>query len=217
MLQPPPAEPASLEDLPSQPIGGKTLYRVWRAGAPVERPEPWWFSSRTGADGGRFDLSTPLGTLSTSTSAAGALLEALQAHLTNLPTEELQVRRSAAIIVPDAAPPTADLCDPAVAGKGVTAAMWAGAERDLTQRWAAALRRDGWWALHAGIHHDPSGQLRAVAVFGATGHTAPTLGGEWTFTAHSLHDDPHVAAELAHYGIQIRSRGELPFTDEIPN
>lgn len=217
MLQPPPTEPTSLGRLPRRTIGGDTLYRVWRLGASVERAAPWWFSSRTGPQGGRFDLPAPLGTLYTSTTRAGALLEALQALLTNLPIEELEVRRSAAIVVPDGTPPAADLCDPSVAGTGVTAAVWAGAERDLTQQWAAAVRRDGWWALHAGVHHDPSGHLRAVAVFGNTGNGAPTIGGAWTFTSTSLHDDPDIGADLAPYGVEIRGRGELPFTDELPN
>ena len=217
MLEPPPTEPASLEDLPPQPFGGETLYRVWRADTTSDRPEPWWFSSHTGPDGGRFDLPAPAGTLYTSTSRAGALLEGLQAQLKGLPVEELEVRRMAAIDVPDAAPPAADLCHPTLAGRGVTAAVWAGAERELTQQWAAAVRRDGWWALHAGVHHDPSGQLRAIAVFGTSGDAAPTLGGAWTFTASTVHDDPTVADELTRYGVEIRSRGELPFSNDVPN
>src|SRR4051812_46508158 len=172
MLQPPPAEPASLERLPGRPLAGETLFRVWRAGRPVDRPDPWWFSSRTGSTGGRFDLAEPAGTLSTSTSRAGALLEALQALLTNLPIEELEVRQLATITCPDKAPAAADLCHRTVAGFGVTAAVWAGADRELTDQWAAAVRRDGWWALHAGVQHDPSGRLRAVAVFGNAGDAA---------------------------------------------
>ncbi len=217
MLQPPPGEPASLEGLPPHSIGGTILHRVWRSGLPVERPEPWWFSSRTGPSGGRFDLPDPLGTMYTSTSRVGALIEAFQAVLTNLPIEELEVRRSADIAVPGDTPPAADLCDPSLAGRGVTSAVWAGAERDLTQQWAAAVRRDGWWSLHAGVHHDPTGALRAIAVFGTAGDAAPTLGGTWAFTDGSLHDDADIADELSLYGVRVRRRGELPFTDEVPN
>jgi hypothetical protein len=213
VLRPPPSEPASLEHLPRHHIGGTELFRVWRSGLPVDRPEPWWFSSRTGASGGRFDLPSPAGTLSTSTRRVGAVLEALQACLTNLPIEELEVRTIATIAVPESAPPAADLCHRSVAGRGVTAGVWAGADRDLTQQWAAAVRRDGWWALHAGVHQDPSGRLRAVAVFGAAGDGAPKLGGTWSYRAATLHDDPSIAAELARLGVAVRGPGELPFTE----
>lgn len=63
----------------------------------------------------------------------GAVLEALAAHLTNLPIDELRVRAMAHVDPPDGAPPSADLTDPALAGLGITAALWAGADRPRTQ------------------------------------------------------------------------------------
>ncbi len=216
MLLPPPPEPQSLGDLASHQISGETLFRVWRAGVPIERPEPWWFSSQAGPTGGRFDLSAPLGTFYTSTSRAGALLEGLQSHLVNLPVEELEVRRMAAITVPEAAPPAADLCDATLAAHGVTAAVWAGADRDLTQSWAAALRRDGWWSIHAGVQHDPSGKSRIVALFGTEGAVPPTLGGSWEFTDGSIHDNSGLIAELANYGVAVRGSADLPFDVDPP-
>ena len=216
MFQPPPEAPASLSNLLSIPMGSTTLYRVWRAEGQTQRDAPWWFSSVLGEAGGRFDLVEPLGTMYTATSRVAALLEALQSTLLSLPFEELQVRRLAIIAVPSAVPPAADLCDGTVAGVGITAAIWAGPNRSLTQSWAAAIRRDGWWSLHAGIQHDPSGQLRAVAVFGSAGSAAPSLGGEWEYLSETIHDDLGVLDELAEFGVHVRQSGELPILDDAP-
>lgn len=74
----------------------------------------------------------------------------------NLPTAELTARRRALIVAPDDAPAAAKLTARVMAGRhGVTAALWAGDDRRLTQRWAAALRRDGWWALYGVTVRDP--------------------------------------------------------------
>ncbi len=213
MLRPPPPEPASLAGFPGCPIGETSLFRLWRARGSSPRPEPWWFSSKLGPAGGRFDLPEPMGTMYTSTSRVGALLEGLQAVLTNLPIEELAVRRLATITPPPGAPDAADLCATTAAGSGVTSAVWAGGDRALTQQWAEAFRRDGWWALHGGAHHDPSATLRVVAVFGAAGKKAPALGGVWSWTDRSVHDDPAVVEELSRWGIAVRGPGELPFVE----
>ena len=139
-LQEPPRDAGSLARLPAHPLRGRKLYRVWRNLLPdgTERASPWRFASLSDAREacGRFDLSAPMGTCYLATRPEAALLEALQMHLTNLPAAELGVRRIAEVRAPDDAPPAAMLTAESVAGDfGITAAIWAGLERRLTQRW----------------------------------------------------------------------------------
>lgn len=144
------------------------------------------------------------------TSAVGAVLEGLQAYLTSLPVEELRSRRLARVNAPDSAPIAARLTSRRLAGAhGVTAALWPGADRPLTQRWAAAFRRDGWWALYGGLQHDPSGRLRSYAVFDHSGDHSPTAGGAWTHELTTPADDVALHQELVTFGITVRAAGDL--------
>jgi hypothetical protein len=219
-LPEPPLAAGSLAAIPAEPLGGRTLHRVWRALAPdgSRRSDPWWFASMPDgpAAGGRFDLPAPMGGCYMATTPVGAVLEALQMTLTNLPRGELALRRRAAITPPDAAPAAARLTARVLAGRhGITAALWAGRDRALTQRWAAALRRDGWWALYSGLAHDPSGRLRSVTLFDHAGAHAPTAGGSWTSTVASLDDDEPLVANLARYGVAVRDPGVLPWIETV--
>jgi hypothetical protein len=187
---------------------------VWRYSGPdgTLRPSPWWFASAPADDpstGGRYDLPAPLGTCYTATSPVGAVLEALQGLLHALPVAELRSRRIARIEAPPEAPPAARLTSQKLAGLGVTAALWAGPDRELTQRWAAAFRRDGWWALYGGLQHDPAGKLRGFALFDHHGAHEPTHDGEWSHTTGPA-DDPEVIEDLARFGVVPREPGELP-------
>lgn len=212
-LADPPAAAGSLADLPTRPLAGSPLFRVWRHRLPDGgvRSLPWWFASRpTDAEaGGRFDLPAPDGTCYLATSLVGAVIEALQTHLTSLPHEELDVRAAVEVDPPAEAPSAADLADPGTAGRGVTAGVWAGTDRLLTQRWAAALRRDGWWAVYGGVHHDPSGSMRAVALFDHAGEHVPTHPGPWGTTTRAL-TDPDVIDQLAEVGVYVRGPANLP-------
>jgi hypothetical protein len=217
-LAEPPQAAGALAALPGQALRGRRLFRLWRFvtvdGA--ERDVPWWFASVPGvaADGGRFDLPAPMGACYTGTRAVAAVLEALQVRLVNLPRAELTVRRLAEIRVPGDAHAAAKVTARSAAGTfGVTAALWAGTDRLLTQRWAAALRRDGWWAVYGGVHHDPSGQLRAVTLFDSAGEHAPTWGSPWEVTVSDPADDAALHAQLAVYGVAVRDPGDLPFAD----
>lgn len=214
----PPDAAGSLSDLPSFTLeADRSLHRVWRRDLPdgTTRDDFWWFASVPDEPrlGGRFDLPAPMGTCYTSTSAVGAVLETLQHHLTSLPRAELQVRRRAELLPLGDVPPAADLTAQQATGSGITAALWAGRDRPLTQAWAAALRRDGWWLLHGGIQHDPSGRLRAVTLFDHAGAHPPSYGKAWVHAIDTLHDDDDLLDELADYGIEVHDPGDLPFVD----
>lgn len=213
----PPPQAGSLRRFPAEPVRSRTIYRVWRHQLPdgTRREGPWWFGSVPDdpGEGGRYDLPAPMGACSTATRPVGAVLEAVQAWLTNLPAAELRVRRLATIEAPHDAPPAAKLTAQAAAGHGISAALWAGTDRERTQAWAAAFRRDGWWALYGGIQHDPSGQLRGHTLFDHHGPHPPSFGQAWPHTVSSLQDDPQLVAELARYGIHVREIGDLPFAD----
>ena len=215
-LREPPSGAGSLARLPAHPLRARTLYRVWRHLLPdgTERASPWWFASLSEPPEacGRFDLPPPMGACYIATRPEAALLEALQMHLTNLPLAELKVRRIARIRAPDDAPRAAMLTAESVAGDfGITAAIWAGLERRLTQRWAAAIRRDGWWAVYAGMAHDPRGQLRAVALFDQQGEHPPTHGGRWHYRTQPIAGDAALERALARYGVSVREPGQLPW------
>ena len=111
-----------------------------------------------------------------------------------LPESELRARRLALVAVPGGSPDAADLVAPKARGAGVTAALWAGQDRALTQSWADALRRAGWQALWYGLQHDPSGQLRGVALFDLEGEHAPYGDETWKHTILRL-DHKRMTAE----------------------
>lgn len=212
-LHEPPAAAGSLHDHPSQPLVGTTLVRVWRKHLPngAVRTLPWWFASVPAdpSTGGRFDLPAPAGTCYLAETIAGAVLEALQIHLTNLPKAELAARGAVRTEIPPGMPPAANLTHPAGVQSGLTAAVWAGADRPLTQRWAAAFRRDGWWALHSSIQHDRRGTLRGVALFDRAGEHEPTHAEPWCLDEIDLLDDTTLS-ELADVGVIVRDPGNLP-------
>ena len=209
----PPTASSSLTDHPPRTLAGAGLVRVWRrhlANGAV-RASPWWFASAP-ADphtGGRFDLPAPAGACYLAETVAGAVLEALQVHLANLPAAELAARGAMRTEAPAGMPPAADLTDPVGVQLALTSAVWAGTDRPLTQRWAAAFRRDGWWALHGGIQHDPTGTLRGVALFDQAGEHEPTHAGPWTLDEIDLLDD-QTRVELADVGVVVRCPGNLP-------
>jgi len=215
-LREPPARAGSLAALPRHPLRHTALFRVWRRQLPdgETRGQPWWFSSSPGdgALGGRFDLPEPMGTCYFGTRPVAALLEALQMLLTNLPIDELRIRRLARIEAPEPAPDAAKLTAERGVGEfGITAELWAGRDRPLTRRWAAAIRRDGWWALYSGIAHDPAGRLRAVALFDQAGDHPPSHRGRWSWTEHRIDNDEVLIAGLRRHGVTVRAPGQLPW------
>jgi hypothetical protein len=212
-LAEPPVAAGSLNEHPPRNLAGTELVRVWRRHLPngAVRVSPWWFAFAP-ADpytGGRYDLPAPAGTCYLAQTVAGAVLEAVQVHLANLPAAELAARGAVRAEVPTGMPPAADLTDPVGVQLGLTSAVWAGTDRPLTQRWAAAFRRDGWWALHSGIQHDVTGTLRGVSLFDQAGEHEPTHAGPWPLAEIDLLDD-RTLVELADLGVVVRGPGNLP-------
>lgn len=201
-----PAPPgrAALQAMPACDIVGVVVHRVYRHDAVRS---PWFFSSAPGR-AGRFDLPHPLGSCYVGTSRVAAVLEAFQGFSGLLPVAELRGRRRVQAQVPIGAPRAADLASRASRGAGVTAALWAGGDRALTQGWARALYGAGWEALHHGIQHDPSGSERALTFFGPAGEHLPFGLPEWVGTSHTLHDDVALATELARYGVRVTADPE---------
>jgi len=217
-LPSPPDRAGSLAALPRQKLRARHLYRVWRAELPdgSRREDPWWFASAEteAALGGRFDLPSPMGTCYLATRPEAAVLEALQMRLTLLPAPELRARRLATCTAPDDAPDAAMLTARRLAGEwGITAELWAGRDRALTRRWAQAIRRDGWWALYAGVSHDPSGRLRAVALFDHQGAHPPSHGGDWSWTSERPDRRADLIEALKRYGVRVREPGQLPWVE----
>jgi hypothetical protein len=163
------------------------------------------------AEGGRFDLPAPDGTCYFGTTAAAATLEGLQDLLgTGLLHRSVLERLSLAeVTAPAAAPVAAKLTTARATALGVTAALWAGTDRALTQRWATALHRV-WDALYAGIQHDPTGRARAVAIFDAAGEHPPAGRSRWRWTTSPAAEDARVAATLARHGLVVTGDGDLP-------
>lgn len=201
-----------LRRLPSTGLAGTVLHRVYRRG----RSSPWWFASVAPGDDprahGRFDLPVPHGACYLGTSPLPAALEAFQDFGRGLlPDVELRRRCRAAVEAPPGAPRAAQLTGARARGAGVTAALWAGQDRPLTQRCAAALHRAGWAALYHGIQHDPTGRLRAVSLFDRAGEHVPYDDPEWRHAGADLHDDEGLRQGLARYGIVVtRSDPDLP-------
>lgn len=207
LAAPPP--PSVLAGLPRFRLPGLVLHRVHLAA----RESPWWFSSAPDdpREGGRFDLPAPRGTCYLGTSVAAAVLESLQDFGAGvLPVTELQRRSRAEVVAPASSPLAAALTARTARGRGVTAALWAGGDRALTQQWAAALDRAGWRAARGGVSHDPTGRLRAVALFDDAGEHVPYDDPAWTHTSHPLDEDPKVRAALAAHGITVTLAPDLP-------
>ena len=199
----------------AETTAGVRLHRVFRS----DRVTPWWFATRVEDDpaaSGRFDLPAPLGTCYLGETAIAAALEAFQDFGEGLlPLVELEQRRRAEVVAPDESPRSASVVAESARAFGVTAALWAGTDRRLTQAWALALHRAGWRALRAGVQHDPSGRQRARVLFDMAGEHPPYDDADgWTATVHDLADDAGLIEELGVFGVRVVPGDfELPLVD----
>ncbi|MGQ0625726.1 MAG: hypothetical protein ACT4PP_13905 [Sporichthyaceae bacterium] len=203
-----PPSAAVLRRLPAERLAGRVLHRIYSA----RRDSPWWFATQPAQpqDGGRFDLPAPHGSCYLAGGVAAATVEALQDLLGRglLQRRVLERLSRAQIDAPSTAPRAARLTTAAAGAVGVTAALWAGPDRALTQRWAAALHR-AWDAIYTGVQHDPTGRGRAVTLFDDAGEHPPYGDAAWRWVRHPVADDPLVLATLARYGTSVVGPGDL--------
>ena len=175
--------PETLDDFPTAVLDDAVvLARIHRA----ER-DPLFFS--TGGRG-RFDIN-PEGTLYLASDEGCAFVEVFRSRL--VPLEEVAVRRLAFIGL-RAEFRLADLTSAASRGFGVTAAIHASSDYELSQRWAAALHGQGFGGVVYRLSHDPSGESVGVALFGPRDQVVSGL---------VVVDDQPIGDELIE---QVRSR-----------
>ncbi len=182
----------------------------------------WWFSSVDPTQpehSGRFDLPTPNGTCYLAATDDVAILEALQEDYQGgmLPMSALEARHISSTAMPPDTPAAANLSDRRALGAGVTAALWAGSDRLLTQHWAVEVHGSGWQAMWHGCQHDPTGAGRSVTLFDRAGQHEP-----WgvtdlpEVTTDSLASEDTVDFLEAH-GISVtRGKPDLEMLDESP-
>lgn len=201
-----------LRRLASWRLAGRELHRVHRASRPL-----WWFASTDPAHpehGGRFDLSAPNGSCYVATTAAAAVLEALQHDFAGglLPASALRRRALSTVSAPAGAPPAAHLTSRRAAAAGVTVGLWSDPDRSLTRRWAAELHGAGWQALHHGAQHDPTGAGRSVTLFDRAGEHVP-WGDVWPDPDTQPLVTPTTTALLGRHGITVT--GDRPDLDPV--
>lgn len=140
---------------------------------------PWWFSS----DGsGRFDLKSPRGTCYLAEEPLGAFVEAFRDP--RVVSGALVAARALATLRVPATLKPADCSVRAARRFGVTLEIGASNDYPLCQRWAEAFDGAGFLGIRYRLRHDPSGDLRGLALFGAAGE------GDWSVElSESIPDD----------------------------
>lgn len=96
-----------------------------------------------------------------------------------------------------------------------TQELWAGSSHVLSQQWASAVRRDGWWALSAPTRHAAVEDPPSIALFNETARVqVPMHGGDpWTFTVDGPAEHQLIAA-LTQRGVSVRGPANLPTADD---
>jgi len=207
----------NLENLPSIPLAGMELYRVYCPVPPNARRTdrkrgPFWFSSvpihterAAREDYGRFDLTSPYGTCYFGQTLIAAVLEVFTGfkHAT-ISERDLTIRNGIKLVCPGNAPDAIDLNHPTMRGRGVTGAMSAGGPRYKTQQLADQLHSGKWRALSYKISNDPALNEKALAVFDAGGEHPPLeLGKLPDLTTIVLHGNAGLYTALEVFGIRV--------------
>ena len=204
--------PSGLGDPPSDLHGFPAADPVTRLHRLSEWPGSWWFSSVEADDapGGRFDLTTPLGTCYlVEDDLRGALIE----KLLRLPTKVVVAERLQelfhTVVTVRSSPATADLTAAAATGFGVNAELHTTTDYARPRRWARALRHAGWRGVRHRLRGDPSQALAGRALFGAAGLHRRAPAGMRT-SAQPLDTDRAVRL-LTELGVEVR-----PIPAQVP-
>jgi len=161
----PPEDLSEIAGFPAVDLGGE-IHRL------SEHRNLWFFSSvdTVAADrGGRFDLTTPLGTCYTATTLEGCLTEKLlRGGVKTVPAERLDelYHAKGRIVTPVRA---ADLTAARATGYGCNAEIHTTLDYPKTRRWAGRLHSVGFRALRHLLRSDPAAQLIGYAWFGPSG------------------------------------------------
>ena len=178
--------PRDLSEFPSHDLRrGAELYRIHRRGRGA-----WWFS---GDLTGRFDLPAPEGTCYLAEDPLGAFVEVFRRTF----VREYQVhqRRLATVRIPRRVR-VADTTRAEARRFGVTLELVGSVDYDRTQQWAAAFRDAGFGGIRYRIRHDPTGNLIAIALFGAEGE------GDWPAKSVRI-PDAIVAEAQRRFGLRV--------------
>jgi RES domain len=164
-LKAPPAD-ARLDGFPRKTINPtRTLFRAHTKGN-----GPWWFSS---AMNGRFDLPAPEGTCYVATTPAAALRERWGRKLVkrNMITEAFADATVLSTLNVPHSHRLADLCSSRAADFNVTREIHTvvRSSYQLTQQWAAALRRCRFQGIHYQARHATGESDHSIALFGDRG------------------------------------------------
>lgn len=207
------AEPPA--DLTGFPAAGGVdeLHRV------SDHPGVWWFSAVDTVDdddGGRFDLTDPLGTCYLAEDTLdGALVEKLLRAPAKVVVQERLLELFHATVAVHDPPATADLTARAATGFGLNAEVHDTLEYAVTRRWAAALYDAGWRALRHRLRGDVTGELAGRCVFGGAGLHRRAPAGMRTHVEPL--DVDHATALLEARGVEVRPiPRSVPITDPPP-
>jgi hypothetical protein len=151
-------EPGDLIGFPSA-APPASLARVCQTGHPT-----WWFS----CDGsGRFDLSQPEGTCYFATDEYAALREA--SRLGPVTPGWIAARQLREVAPPNPDARLAATTRKGAGNHGVTTEIATLVPYDLTRRWAAAFRKNGFDGIRHQLRHDQRARPSGVSWFGPAG------------------------------------------------
>jgi hypothetical protein len=165
MSDPPPTDPAALEEFPTVELD--PTVELWRVHRFENRPEYFTNSGLSRFDPPRHSRNE-YGVCYMATSQVGAFLETL-GRFRPLPLNVVRERALTPLHLTGAVR-LASVNDPAVLGHfGISGDLSVGADYELPQQWSAALRAAGFDGIYYRARHDPALEESSVALFGDVG------------------------------------------------